>query len=171
MENFKNVTLGIIKPGAMNDKKGAAILDMLNEQTCLTRIAMRQVNKLPMEFVRRFYIELKDAPFFDELCTFMSDKVILFILAGENAVNRYREILGATDPADAEDETIRKQYGTSKGHNAAHGSDSDKNALREIALCCIQGVFELKGFTSQLDSSLKSSLMVEIQKQEETINL
>ena len=76
----------------------------------------------------------KDRPFFEELIEFMSSgPIIAMVLLKENAVADFRELIGATDPAEAAEGTIRRMFATSKSHNAIHGSDSDENAERESA--------------------------------------
>ena len=81
-----------------------------------------------------FYAEHKARGFFDELVTFMSRSPIMIIcLEREDAIAKYREVIGATDPAKAADGTIRKLYGANVGENAVHGSDSAASAAREIA--------------------------------------
>lgn len=84
------------------------------------------------EQAKEFYISLKDMPFYNELCEYMSSgEVVAMVIQKENAVIDFRNLIGATDPAQANIGTIRKKYGISKGSNAIHGSDSDQNAIRE----------------------------------------
>ena len=81
----------------------------------------------------RFYDVHKERPFFGELVDFMtSGPVVVQVLEGENAVKAYRDVMGATNPADAEEGTIRKLYAKSIGENSVHGSDSEENAAIEI---------------------------------------
>ena len=80
-----------------------------------------------------FYEIHKDKPFFSELTDFMSSgKCVVIALKKEDAVNKWRELIGATDPAEADEGTIRKDYASSLGENAVHGADSNENAAREI---------------------------------------
>jgi nucleoside-diphosphate kinase len=82
----------------------------------------------------QFYAEHKERPFYGELCTFMaSEPVVVQVLEGEGAIAKNREVMGATDPAQAADGTIRKEFALSKGENSVHGSDSEASAAREIA--------------------------------------
>jgi nucleoside-diphosphate kinase len=90
--------------------------------------------KLSKEKAEGFYIEHKERPFFNSLVTFMtSGPVVMMVLEGENAVERNREIMGATNPKDAKDGTLRKLYAASIEANAVHGSDSLQSAEREIS--------------------------------------
>jgi nucleoside-diphosphate kinase len=88
---------------------------------------------MPKEKAEIFYEVHKDKPFFDKLVTFMkSGPVVVAMLKKENAVADFRRLIGSTDPAEAETGTIRKLFARDKTHNAIHGSDSDKNAIREV---------------------------------------
>lgn len=89
---------------------------------------------LPKETLKKHYAHLKDKPFFDELISDMNKPGVILIAEGENAVARWRELIGPTDPAKAPKGTLRHTYGTSISHNAVHGSDSVENALKEIEL-------------------------------------
>ena len=81
-----------------------------------------------------FYAEHRERGFYGELCAFMSSEpVVVQVLEGENAIAKNREVMGATDPAEAEEGTIRKEFALSKGENSVHGSDSPASAAREIA--------------------------------------
>jgi nucleoside-diphosphate kinase len=87
-----------------------------------------------------FYAVHKERPFFNDLCTFMtSGPVVVQVLEGENAVQRNRDVMGATNPANAEEGTIRKAYAESIEANSVHGSDSDENAAIEIAFFFNEG--------------------------------
>ncbi len=126
-------TFSIIKPNAV--KKGV-MGDIISqfEQNGL-RIAAAKLTVLSKEKCELFYAEHKERPFFGELVTFMtSGPVMLMCLAGENAVMKNREIMGATDPKKAAPGTIRAKHGDSMGENAAHGSDSPESAARELAI-------------------------------------
>jgi nucleoside-diphosphate kinase len=96
------------------------------------RIVAMKFTKLTLDQAQKFYEVHKGKPFYDELTEFMSSGPILAaILEKENAVQAYRDYIGATDPAKAEPGTIRALYGTNLGMNAVHGSDSDENAKIE----------------------------------------
>ena len=125
-------TFSIIKPDATERNLTGAINKVI-EEGGLRIIAQRRV-KMTREQAERFYGVHKERPFFGELVEFMtSGPIVVQVLEGENAVARYREVMGATNPADAADGTIRKLFARSLGENSAHGSDSDENAEIEIA--------------------------------------
>lgn len=125
-------TLSIIKPDAVENNKIGAILNLIEEAGLKIR-AMRMLKMSP-EVAGGFYAVHKERPFFGELVEFMSrGPVVVSVLEGENAVAKYREIMGATNPAEAAEGTIRKLYADSIGENAVHGSDSLENAKIEIA--------------------------------------
>jgi nucleoside-diphosphate kinase len=125
-------TLAIIKPDAVNSGKAGKILAHL-EGACFSVRAMRLV-RLDTEQARAFYQVHEGRPFYDELVSFMtSGPVIPLVLEADNAVPRLRETIGATDPAEAAEGTVRQLYAESKGRNAIHASDSDENAAQEIA--------------------------------------
>lgn len=124
-------TFSIIKPNAVLDNNIGNIIARFEKEGL--RIAAMKITSLSKEKAEGFYIEHKERPFFGELVTFMtSAPVVLMVLEGENAVDRNREIMGATNPADAEENTLRKLYAKSLGENAVHGSDSQTSAEREI---------------------------------------
>jgi len=124
-------TLGIIKPDAVEKHKIGEILAML-EGSDLTIKAMKLI-RLSRPQAEGFYAVHKERPFFGELIEFMTrGPVVVMALEGNDAVTRYRAIMGATDPAKAEGGTIRKKYGTNVGENACHGSDSLENARIEV---------------------------------------
>ncbi|MEL7546058.1 MAG: nucleoside-diphosphate kinase [Pseudomonadota bacterium] len=125
-------TFSIIKPDAtkrnLTGSVNAVIEDGGLRITAQRRIQMTQGQ------AERFYGVHSERPFFGELVEFMtSGPVVVQVLEGENAVPRYREIMGATNPAEAADGTIRKLFAQSIGENSVHGSDSDENAEIEIA--------------------------------------
>ncbi|MBD63970.1 MAG: nucleoside-diphosphate kinase [Halobacteriovoraceae bacterium] len=125
-------TFSIIKPNATADNNIGNIIGMFEKEGL--RIAAARFVHLSKEKAEGFYIEHKERPFFGELVDFMtSGPVMLMCLEGENAVARNREIMGATNPAEAADGTIRKLYAKSIGENAVHGSDSAQSAERELA--------------------------------------
>lgn len=125
-------TLCIIKPDAVEKKKQGAILQHLLDAG-FDILAMRQLT-LSRRMAEGFYAVHKERPFFGELVEFMTrGPVVVVALEGEDAVKRYREVIGATDPAEAAPGTVRQLYGASKGENAVHGSDSEENGRQEIA--------------------------------------
>lgn len=129
---MNNKTLAIIKPGAVKNKHIGEILTKI-EQSGYTLAAIKTV-KLSLEDAAEFYEVHKERPFYQELIEFMSSgAVIAMILLKENAVPDFRKLIGATDPAEAEEGTIRKMFATNKTSNAIHGSDSDENAEREAS--------------------------------------
>jgi nucleoside-diphosphate kinase len=124
-------TLSIIKPNAITANNIGNIIACL-EKTGL-RIAAAKMARLSKEKAEGFYIEHKDRPFFRDLVDFMvSTPVLLMVLEGDRAVERNREIMGATNPEKAAAGTIRKIYAQSLQENAVHGSDSSTSAQREI---------------------------------------
>ena len=125
-------TLSIIKPNSTLDNNIGNIISLFEKNGL--RISAARLAKLSKEKAEGFYIEHKDRPFFGELVNFMtSGPVMLMVLEGDNAVAKNREIMGATNPANANAGTIRKLYAKSVGENAVHGSDSGASAEREIA--------------------------------------
>ncbi len=127
-----NRTFTMIKPDATSNGHTGAILSMIN--TAGFRIvAMKNVH-LSKEKAGQFYEVHKERPFYGELVEFMSSgHITAAILEKENAVEDFRTLIGATNPAEAKEGTIRKKYATSIGENAVHGSDSDDNAAIEGA--------------------------------------
>lgn len=125
-------TFAIIKPDAMLAGNAFAILQMITENGFkIVRIAEKQ---LTADQAEEFYAEHKGRPFLPELVNFMiSAPVLVMVLEKENAIADWRTVMGATDPAQAAEGTVRKRFGTSKGTNATHGSDSAASAAREIA--------------------------------------
>jgi len=125
-------TLCIIKPDAVEKKKAGAVLALL-EDAGFTVLAL-QKRHLTRAVAEGFYAVHKARPFFGELVEFMTrSPVVVAVLEREDAVAKYREVMGATDPAKAAAGTIRKLYGSNVGENAVHGSDSPENAKIEIA--------------------------------------
>ena len=126
-------TFSIIKPNAVKKNVMGNIIAKFEENGL--QIAAAKLVQLERSKCEEFYAEHKERPFFGELVDFMtSGPVMLMALHGENAVTKNREIVGATNPADAAEGTIRKLYGDSVGENAVHGSDSPASAERELAL-------------------------------------
>lgn len=125
-------TLSIIKPDATRRNLTGAINARI-EQAGLRIVAQKRL-KLSREQAEAFYAVHRERPFFDSLCRFMtSGPVVVQVLEGDNAVQRYREVMGATDPAKAAPGTIRKDFAESIEANSVHGSDSAENAAKEIA--------------------------------------
>lgn len=125
-------TLCIIKPDVVADKKQGAVLQrVLDAGFAVMALEQRQLTRADAE---AFYAVHKDRSFFGELIDFMvSGPVVVAALEGEQAVVRYRELIGATNPANAAAGTIRRDFGKSLESNAIHGSDSVENGLRETA--------------------------------------
>ena len=124
-------TLSIIKPNAVARNLIGSI-DTRLEQAGLRIVAMRRM-QLTKEQAQRFYAVHSDKAFYDSLCDYMSSgPVVVQVLSGENAILKNREVMGATNPANAEIGTIRRDFGESIEHNAVHGSDSPENAEIEI---------------------------------------
>jgi len=122
-----NRTFTMIKPDAFTNGHTGAILDQMIKAGF--RIVSMKLTKLSPEKAGQFYEIHKERPFYGELVSFMSSgPIVAAILEKENAVADFRKLIGATDPAKAEEGTIRKLYATSLGENAVHGSDSDENA-------------------------------------------
>jgi len=127
---MSNRTFTMIKPDAMQDDHAGAIIDQMLKAG-FKLIALKQT-RLSKEKAGEFYAIHSERPFYDELCTFMSSgNIIAAILEKENAVADFRKLIGATNPANAEEGTIRKRFARSVGENAVHGSDSDDNAQIE----------------------------------------
>lgn len=128
----KERTLSIIKPNATNDNNIGNIIARFEKEGL--RIAACKMMKLSKEKAQGFYIEHKDKPFFNSLVSFMtSGIVVVMALEGDNAIEKNRQIMGATNPANALDGTLRKLYAKSMEANAVHGSDSPASAEREVA--------------------------------------
>jgi len=120
----------MIKPDAVEDGHIGAILNDINAAGF--RIVAMKYTKLSAEQAGKFYEVHQERPFYGELVSFMSSgPIVAAILEKENAVEDFRKLIGATNPANAEDGTIRKKYARSIGENAVHGSDSDENAAIE----------------------------------------
>ncbi|UIP07934.1 nucleoside-diphosphate kinase [Erythrobacter sp. SDW2] len=125
-------TFSIIKPDATRRNLTGAVTKML-EEAGLRVVASKRI-RMTREQAEGFYAVHSERPFFGELCDFMmSEPVVVQVLEGEDAVKRNRDVMGATNPADAAEGTIRKEYALSIGENTVHGSDSEENAAIEIA--------------------------------------
>jgi nucleoside-diphosphate kinase len=127
---YSDFTFSIIKPNAVRTGKTGPILAMINEAGF--EIAAMRMVRMTLPQAESFYSVHKGKPFFDGLIEFMiSGPVVVMILRHENAVEQYRKLMGATDPAKAEPGTIRKTFAVNVQMNAVHGSDSVENALTE----------------------------------------
>src|SRR6201986_1223257 len=127
---MSNQTFTMIKPDAMKNGHAGAIIDRIIKEGF--RIVAMKLTQLSAEKAGEFYAIHKERPFYSELVAFMSSgSVIAAVLEKENAVTAFRNLIGATNPAQAAEGTIRKLFATSVGENAVHGSDSDANASIE----------------------------------------
>ena len=125
-------TLSIIKPDATR-RNLTGLINARLESAGLRIVAQRQL-RLGREQAEQFYAVHAERAFFDDLCTFMSSgPVVVQVLQGEGAVAKNREVMGATNPANAAEGTIRREFGESIEANSVHGSDSTENAAIEIA--------------------------------------
>ena len=126
-----NRTFAMIKPDAIiNGYMGQILNDIINAEFKILGAKLIRMTKTQAE---GFYAIHKDRPFFDELTSFMSsNQTMVIVLQKENAVLAWRKTIGATNPEDAEEGTIRKRFATSLSENAVHGADSDENAIKEI---------------------------------------
>ena len=125
-------TLSIIKPDATRRNVTGAIITRF-EEAGLRIIAQRRT-RLSRDQAEKFYAVHRERTFFDNLCTFMtSGPVVVQVLEGEKAIVRNREVMGATNPANADEGTIRRDFGESVEANSVHGSDAPETAAEEIA--------------------------------------
>jgi nucleoside-diphosphate kinase len=132
-----NRTFTMIKPDAVEKGHIGGILSMITEAGF--RIVSLKLTQLTVADAEAFYAVHAERPFYGELVSFMSrGPIVAAILEKDNAVEDFRKLIGATNPANAEEGTIRKKYATSMGENAVHGSDSDENAA-------IEGAFHFAG--------------------------
>jgi nucleoside-diphosphate kinase len=132
-----NKTFTMIKPDAVRDGHIGAILHKINEAGF--RIVAMKLTHMSMARAGQFYEVHKERPFYGELCEFMSSgPIVAAILEKDNAVEDFRKLIGATNPANAEPGTLRALFAKSVGENAVHGSDSDENAA-------IEGAFHFAG--------------------------
>jgi len=126
-------TFSIIKPDATRRNLTGSVNAVI-EKAGLRIVAQKRVLWTRAQ-AEKFYEEHKARPFYGELVTFMtSGPIVLQVLEGEGAIAKYRDVMGATDPAEAKEGSIRKLFAVSKGENSTHGSDSPASAEREIAL-------------------------------------
>ena len=127
-----NRTFTMIKPDAVKAGHTGAILKMMNDAGF--RIVAMKKTHLSAAKAGEFYAVHKERPFYGELVEFMSSgPIVAAVLEKSNAVDDFRKLIGATNPEEAEEGTIRALYATSIGENAVHGADSDENALREAS--------------------------------------
>lgn len=126
-------TLGIIKPNATAEKlTGQIIADI--EKTDLTIVGMKMLT-MDEATAEEFYQEHKEKPFFGELVDFMTSReIVVFAMEGEDAITKYRSLMGSTNPEEAEEGTLRRKYAKSKSENSVHGSDSPEAAARELKI-------------------------------------
>lgn len=125
-------TLSIIKPDAVEKHKVGAIIERL-ENEGFRICAMKRIH-LTLNEARGFYAVHRERPFFGELTQFMSrSPIVVMALERDGAIAKYREVIGATDPAKAAPGTLRKLFGTDVGENAMHGSDSPETAQQELS--------------------------------------
>ncbi|NPA58275.1 MAG: nucleoside-diphosphate kinase [Aquificae bacterium] len=124
-------TLMLVKPDAVKKGVEGKIIAHVQEKG-FKLVALKKL-KLTKEQAGQFYHVHRERPFYDELCEFMSSgPIVAMVWEGENAIERIRQIMGATNPEEAEEGTLRKLYGTNIGENAVHGSDSPQSAQFEI---------------------------------------
>ena len=125
-------TFTMIKPDAVEAGNVGAILEQIT--TSGFRIVALKMTQMTTADAEEFYAVHKERPFFGELVEFMTrGPIVSAVLENENAVEDFRALIGATNPEDADEGTIRKKYAKSVGENAVHGSDSDENAQIEAA--------------------------------------
>ena len=124
-------TLSIIKPDAVERNLENKIKDFFHKSSL--KILKSKKVKITKEEATEFYKAHQTKPFFNDLCNYLSSgPIIVMILQGEKAISKNRQLMGATDPAEAEEGTLRKLYGISIDKNSVHGSDSSENAKNEI---------------------------------------
>ena len=125
------LTLSIIKPDAVK-RNVTGEINSLIEKNDMKIVAQKMIH-LSIEDAKKFYGVHKERAFFDDLCKYMiSYPIVVQVLMGKDIVSRYRKLMGATNPSNADDNTIRKSYGLSVEENSVHGSDSKENAEIEI---------------------------------------
>ena len=128
---MSNLTFGIIKPDAVKNKKHGDIIKRILEEGFEIR-GMKLIH-LSKKEAEGFYVVHAERPFYGELTEFMSSApCVVLALEKENAVKSWRDLMGATNPDEADEGTLRKEFATSIGENAVHGSDSNENAAIEI---------------------------------------
>ena len=135
-----DLTLSIIKPDAVK-RNITGEINSLIEKNDMKIVAQKMIH-LSIDDAKRFYGVHKERAFFNDLCEYMiSYPIIVQVLMGKNIVSRYRKLMGATNPANADDNTIRKLYGLSVEENSVHGSDSNENAQLEIRFSLLKEIF------------------------------
>jgi nucleoside-diphosphate kinase len=131
-EQIGNLTFGIIKPDAVRNGRAGSIIQRITDGGFKLR-GMKLIH-MTLKEAQGFYAVHSERPFFGELTEFMSSApCVVLALEKAGAVKSWRDLMGATDPAKADEGTIRKEFATSIGENAVHGSDSEENARIEIA--------------------------------------
>ncbi len=124
-------TLSIIKPDAVKRSLTGEINSMIQKKDI--KIVAQKMLRLSIEDAQNFYNVHKERAFFEDLCNYMiSGPIIVQVLEEKNVISKYRELMGATNPENADENTIRKLYGLSVEENSVHGSDSQDNAKIEI---------------------------------------
>lgn len=127
------ITCAIIKPDVVAVNKAGKVISMIEDAGFTIRCMEK--GHVTKEIAEAFYDVHKDKPFFEELVEFISSgPVIVMAIEKENAIAEWRKLMGATNPAEAQEGTIRKIFGTSIGHNAAHGSDAIETAMYELSI-------------------------------------
>ena len=124
-------TLSIIKPDAVERD----LVEKIKEKFVSEKLNIKNEKKIKItkEEAAEFYKVHQTKPFYDKLCNYLSSgPIVVMILEGENAIQKNRDLMGSTDPKQAKEGTIRKEYGISIDKNSVHGSDSDENAKKEI---------------------------------------
>ncbi len=131
LRTYMELTLSIIKPDAVKRNLIGSINSLI-EKNKIEIVAQKMI-KLSIEDAQNFYNVHKERAFFDDLCNYMvSGPIVVQVLKGKNVIVKYRDLMGATNPENAEDNTIRKLHGLSVEENSVHGSDSKDNAKVEI---------------------------------------
>jgi nucleoside-diphosphate kinase len=126
-------TLSLIKPDAVERNLIGKIINVFEENN-LTIKEMKKIH-VDLQFAEKFYEMHKERPFFKDLCNFISSgPLVAIVLEGDNAIQKNRDLMGATNPNEAKEGTIRKMFAISIDKNSVHGSDSPESAKREIEL-------------------------------------
>ena len=126
-----DLTLSIIKPDAVKRNLTGEINSIIEKSGL--KIVGQKMMLLSIEDAKNFYSVHKERAFYKELCDYMvSGPIVVQVLKGKNAIKKYRDLMGSTNPSNADDDTIRKRYGLSVEENSVHGSDSKANAETEI---------------------------------------
>ena len=126
-------TLSLIKPDAVERNLIGKILSVFEENNLMIK-EMKKIH-VDRQFAEKFYEMHKDRPFFNDLCNFISSgPLVAIVLEGDNAIQKNRDLMGATNPSEAKEGTIRKMFAISIDKNSVHGSDSPESAKREIEL-------------------------------------